>query len=128
MGREDPPEVPHAARHHILTGIVVALLRGVANINEVVELTNIGTLFAFVLVSAGVIVLRHVDPHRKRPFRTPLVPLIPLLSIFSCIWLMVQLPIVTWWRFIIWLAIGLLLYFAYGYRHSRLRDDGGGRA
>jgi APA family basic amino acid/polyamine antiporter len=111
---------PHVTT--ILTGVVVALFSSVTNINEVVELTNIGTLFAFVLVSAGVIVLRYVDPDRKRPFRTPLVPLVPLLSIFSCVWLMVQLPIVTWWRFIIWLAFGLLLYFAYGYRHSRLRE------
>lgn len=113
---------PHVTT--ILTGVVVALFASVTNINEVVELTNIGTLFAFVLVSAGVIVLRYVDPDRKRPFRTPLVPLVPLLSIFSCLWLMVQLPVVTWWRFIVWLAGGLVLYFAYGYRHSRLRDDG----
>ncbi len=112
---------PHVTT--ILTGVVVALFASVTNINEVVELTNIGTLFAFALVSAGIIVLRYVDPGRKRPFRTPFVPLVPLLSIFSCLWLAVQLPLVTWWRFIAWLAAGLVLYFLYGYRHSRLREE-----
>ncbi|MBI4811484.1 MAG: amino acid permease [Ignavibacteriales bacterium] len=105
----------------IWTGIVVAVISAVANINEIVELTNIGTLFAFVLVCIGVIILRYKDPDRPRAFRTPLVPYIPLLGIGSCIYLMLGLPWVTWWRFLIWLIVGMLVYFFYGYRNSELR-------
>jgi APA family basic amino acid/polyamine antiporter len=106
----------------VITGTFVATFAAFANIAEVVDLTNIGTLFAFVLVSIGVIVLRHTDPTRSRPFRAPLVPVTPLISVASCIYLMLQLPGVTWRRFLIWLAIGLVIYFAYGSRHSRLRN------
>ncbi|RPJ70423.1 MAG: amino acid permease [Acidobacteria bacterium] len=110
---------PHVTT--ILTGVAVASFSCFTNINEVVELTNIGTLFAFVLVSVGILVLRYTDPGRHRPFRTPLVPLVPVLAILSCTWLMLQLPYVTWIRFGVWLAAGLVLYFLYGYRRSRLR-------
>jgi basic amino acid/polyamine antiporter, APA family len=96
---------PHVTT--ILTGIVVGTLAGFANIDEVVELTNIGTLFAFVLVAIGVIVLRRTNPDAPRPFRTPLVPLVPLLAVGSCGYLMLQLPRVTWERFVIWLVIGI---------------------
>lgn len=109
----------------ILTGVFVAVFSAFANIAEVVDLTNIGTLFAFVLVSAGVIFLRRSDPDRRRPFRVPWVPLTPLISIAACLYLMLQLPAITWIRFAIWLAIGLVLYFAYGYRHSALRRKAG---
>jgi APA family basic amino acid/polyamine antiporter len=105
----------------ILTGVFVAFFAAFANIAEVVDLTNIGTLFAFVLVSAGVIVLRRTDADRRRPFRVPWVPLTPLISIAACVYLIIQLPIVTWIRFGVWLVIGLVLYFLYGYRHSTLR-------
>jgi basic amino acid/polyamine antiporter, APA family len=105
----------------ILTGVFVAVFAAFANIAEVVDLTNIGTLFAFVLVSAGVIFLRRIDPERPRPFRVPWVPLTPLISIAACAYLMWQLPTVTWIRFGIWLVIGLILYFTYGYTHSTLR-------
>jgi APA family basic amino acid/polyamine antiporter len=105
----------------ILTGAVVASFATFMNINEVVELTNIGTLFAFILVAIGVVVLRRVDPGRPRPFRTPLVPWVPLLAVVMCAYLMIQLPRVTWERFVIWLAIGLVIYFVYGVRHSVLR-------
>ncbi|MGH7616457.1 MAG: amino acid permease [Gemmatimonadaceae bacterium] len=105
----------------ILTGVFVAFFAAFANIAEVVDLTNIGTLFAFVLVSAGVIVLRRTDPDRHRPFRVPWVPLTPLISIVACLYLMIQLPGVTWVRFVVWLILGLVLYFAYGYRNSTLR-------
>ena len=91
-----------------------------------VDLTNIGTLFAFVLVSAGVIVLRRIEPDRPRPFRAPWVPFTPLLSIVTCLYLMLQLPVLTWVRFGIWLLIGLGIYFAYGMRHSRLGRRAGG--
>jgi basic amino acid/polyamine antiporter, APA family len=104
----------------IITGVFVAIFAAFANIAEVVNLTNIGTLFAFVLVSAGVIVLRRLEPHRARPFRAPLVPLTPIISILTCLYLMLQLPIITWIRFGIWLALGLVIYFLYGLNHSRL--------
>jgi APA family basic amino acid/polyamine antiporter len=104
----------------IITGVFVATFAAFANIAEVVDLTNIGTLFAFVLVSAGVIVLRKLEPDRVRPFRAPLVPLTPLISIVTCLYLMLQLPKLTWIRFGIWLVLGLLIYIFYGIRHSRL--------
>jgi basic amino acid/polyamine antiporter, APA family len=104
----------------IITGLFVAVFAAFANIAEVVDLTNIGTLFAFVLVSAGVIVLRRQEPDRVRPFRAPLVPLTPIISILTCLYLMLQLPRITWIRFGLWLLIGLGLYFTYGVRNSRL--------
>ncbi|MBI4539198.1 MAG: amino acid permease [Gemmatimonadetes bacterium] len=110
---------PHVTT--ILTGIFVAVFAAFANINEVVELTNIGTLFAFILVSAGVVILRAREPERARPFRVPGAPLTPLISIVACGFLMFQLPAVTWVRFGVWLALGAVLYFSYGYRRSRLR-------
>ena len=105
----------------ILTGIFVAVFAGLANINEVVELTNIGTLFAFVIVAVGILVLRRTDPDRVRPFRTPLVPLVPLGAIVSCGYLMLELPLATWIRFVVWLGIGLIFYFLYGVHRSKLR-------
>ncbi len=105
----------------IITGTFVATFAAFANIAEVVDLTNIGTLFAFVLVSIGVIVLRRTDPDRPRPFRVPGAPFTPLISVAACLYLMLQLPRVTWIRFGLWLAAGLVIYFLYGYRHSVLR-------
>jgi APA family basic amino acid/polyamine antiporter len=110
----------------IITGLFVASFAAFANIAEVVDLTNIGTLFAFVLVSAGVILLRRAEPDRKRPFRAPFVPITPIISILACLYLMVQLPRVTWIRFAIWLALGLVIYFTYGIRHSRLGQRAAG--
>ena len=110
---------PHVTT--IWTGVAVAAVSSVANINEIVELTNIGTLFAFVLVCIGIIILRRTDPDKPRMFRTPLVPLVPLLRVAMCVYLMLGLPAITWVRFGIWLAAGLLVYFAYGFRHSKLR-------
>ena len=114
-------QTPHVST--IWTGIVVATLAAVANINEAVELTNIGTLFAFAIVCAGIIILRRTDPDRPRVFKTPLVPLVPLLGIAMCLYLMLGLPLITWVRFGAWLAIGLALYFAYGFGHSRLKKS-----
>jgi APA family basic amino acid/polyamine antiporter len=105
----------------IVTGIAVAVVSAVANMDEIVELTNIGTLFAFVLVCAGIIILRRKDPDRPRAFKTPLVPLVPMLGIGACIGLMFGLPGVTWLRFFGWLLIGLVFYIFYGYKRSRLR-------
>ncbi|MBM3878266.1 MAG: amino acid permease [Verrucomicrobia bacterium] len=109
---------PHVTT--ILTGVFVALFSGITNINEMVELTNIGTLFAFILVAVGILVLRRLDPGRPRPFRTPLVPWVPLGAILCCGYLMFELPGVTWRRFGLWLAAGLVVYFWYGARRSRL--------
>jgi len=100
----------------------VATFATFLNINEVVELTNIGTLFAFVLVAIGVVVLRRTNPGRPRPFRTPLVPWVPLFAVIMCTYLMIELPWVTWVRFVIWLGVGLLIYVFYGIRHSVLRS------
>jgi APA family basic amino acid/polyamine antiporter len=108
----------------IISGIFVATFAAFANINEAVELTNIGTLFAFVLVSIGVLVLRFKEPDRPRPFRVPFAPVTATISIVACTYLMTKLPRVTWMRFGVWLAIGAVLYFAYGFRHSRLRKAG----
>ena len=105
----------------IITGLFVATFAAFANIAEVVDLTNIGTLFAFVIVSAGVLVLRRLEPDRVRPFRAPWVPFTPVVAILSCLYLMLQLPRLTWIRFGIWLAIGLVIYLLYGVRHSRLQ-------
>jgi len=113
---------PHVTT--IMTGIFVAFFSAVANIDEVVQLTNIGTLFAFVLVCVGILVLRKTDPDRPRKFRVPLVPLTPLLGIGMCLVLMAGLPAVTWIRFGIWLAAGLVIYFLYGARKSRLAIAG----
>jgi APA family basic amino acid/polyamine antiporter len=105
----------------IITGLFVATFAAFANIAEVVDLTNIGTLFAFVIVSAGVLVLRRLEPDRVRPFRAPFVPFTPILAIVACLYLMLQLPRLTWIRFGIWLGIGLVIYLLYGLRHSRLQ-------
>jgi APA family basic amino acid/polyamine antiporter len=110
----------------VITGTFVATFAAFANIAEVVDLTNIGTLFAFILVSVGVIVLRRIEPDRPRPFRVPWVPWTPLISVVCCLYLMLHLPTITWIRFGIWLAAGLVLYFLYGARHSRLRNPQGG--
>jgi APA family basic amino acid/polyamine antiporter len=85
------------------------------------DLCNIGTLSAFLLVCAGILVLRYRDPDRPRPFRTPFVPVVPILGILACLYLILGLPSTAWIRFAIWFAIGLALYVVYGYRHSRLR-------
>jgi basic amino acid/polyamine antiporter, APA family len=106
----------------IITGTFVATFAAFANIAEVVELTNIGTLFAFVLVSAAVIFLRRSEPDRPRPFRVPWVPITPMISILACGYLMLQLPRITWIRFGVWLLLGLVVYFLYGYRNSVLRN------
>ena len=104
----------------VLTGIVVGLTAGLVPIKEIAELTNIGTLFAFVLVCLGVWILRRIDPGLKRPFRTPLVPLVPILGAASCVLMMFGLGVVTWLRFVIWMSAGFVIYFSYGRFHSRV--------
>jgi APA family basic amino acid/polyamine antiporter len=109
----------------VVTGVVVALGSLVADENEIYDLTNIGTLCAFAIVCVGVLVLRYKDPSRERPFRVPLVWPVSLIGAAACIYVMVGLPTHAWERFGIWLAIGLILYFVYGYRHSRLKASNG---
>ena len=87
------------------------------------ELVNIGTLFAFVIVCAAVLIMRKTHPEAERPFRAPLGPVVPILGILSCLVLMFSLPVENWVRLAVWLALGLVVYFAYGYRHSVLRRN-----
>ena len=103
-----------------IAGFFVGIPAGIWDIDTLAELSNIGTLFAFMLVSAGVIILRKRQPARPRSFRVPLVPLLPLISIGCCLILMMGLPLLTWLRFLVWLAIGLVIYFRFGKRHSAL--------
>lgn len=106
----------------IITCVVVALIAGVTQIQTVGEMTSIGTLFAFVVVCAAVLRLRMTRPDAKRPFKVPLGPLFPVLGIVSCLYLMLSLPVLTWVRFLLWLDIGLLIYWFYGRTHSPLAD------
>lgn len=110
-------KTPHVTT--ILTGVIVGGFAAVMSIDEMVDLTNIGTLFAFVLVCVGIIILRHRDPNRARPFRVPFGNwLIPTLGAASCLFLMYYLPPASWWRFIGWLMLGMSIYLSYGYVRS----------
>jgi APA family basic amino acid/polyamine antiporter len=111
--------IPHVTT--LVTGLFVGLWALVGDAGETYDLTNIGTLFAFALVSIGVLVLRYTDPHRPRPFRVPVVWVVCLASAAACVFIMQGLPGTAWRRFGIWLALGLVMYLLYGYRHSRLR-------
>src|SRR6476469_445959 len=105
----------------IWTGVIVGGVAMLTDIGSLSDLTNIGTLFAFILVCLGVIVLRRTNPDRLRPFRVPLVPLFPILGVIMCFALMFSLPLETWIRFFVWLGVGLAIYFFYGSSHSRLQ-------
>jgi basic amino acid/polyamine antiporter, APA family len=107
----------------LITTIVVAAMAGFVPLATLAELVNIGTLFAFMLVAAGVLYLRSADPERTRPFRTPLSPAVPLLAIAGCIYLAVTLPGETWVRFGVWMALGLVVYVLYARGSSRVGED-----
>jgi APA family basic amino acid/polyamine antiporter len=115
------PKTRIPATTTLITGVVVALAAMVGDAAETYDLTNIGTLFAFALVCIGVLVLRIVEPERPRPFRVPLVWVVAPAGAAACLFIMVGLPYQAWERFAIWLGIGLLMYFVYGYTHSKLR-------
>jgi APA family basic amino acid/polyamine antiporter len=112
---------PRFLTPHVSTwvaGFFVAIPAGIFDIGTLADLSNIGTLFAFLLVSLGVLVLRRKQPGRPRSFRTPWVPVVPILSILSCLILMASLPLETWGRFVVWLVVGLCIYFLYSRYHS----------
>jgi len=119
---------PHVST--VTAGLFVAIPAGIFNIGTLADLSNIGTLFAFLLVSLGVLVLRRTQPERRRAFRVPWVPVIPFASVACCLILMASLPVETWLRFVVWLAIGLAIYFTYSRHHSEFArensDRGGG--
>jgi APA family basic amino acid/polyamine antiporter len=112
---------PH--RPTILLGAVIAVVAGFTSLSALAELVNIGTLFAFVVVAIGVLILRRTRPDLPRAFRTPWVPVIPVLSVAATLWLMLNLPAETWLRFAVWMVIGFVVYFLYGRTHSRLAHD-----
>ncbi|MEU6467045.1 amino acid permease [Streptomyces sp. NPDC046976] len=109
---------PH--RPTILLGVIIAIVAGFTSLSELAELVNIGTLFAFVVVAISVIILRKTRPDLPRAFRTPWVPVVPIVSVCATLWLMLNLPAETWLRFAIWMVIGFAVYFLYGRSHSRL--------
>ena len=100
-----------------------ALISTFVPLVDLAELVNIGTLFAFILVAIGIVVLRRTRPDLPRAFTCPGVPYVPVLAVLAAIYLMLNLPAATWTRFFVWMAIGLIVYFAYGARHSRLVTD-----
>jgi basic amino acid/polyamine antiporter, APA family len=109
---------PHVTT--IVTGLLVGLCAMFTSIDEMVDLTNIGTLFAFTLVCIGIWILRRREPNRPRAFKTPWVPVVPILGVIACVYLMLGLPWITWLRFALWLLVGMIVYFFYGFRRSRL--------
>lgn len=109
---------PH--RPTILLGVIIAIVAGFTSLSELAELVNIGTLFAFVVVAIGVVILRHTRPDLPRAFRTPLVPWVPAAAVAASLWLMLNLPAETWIRFGVWMVIGVVVYFGYGRSHSRV--------
>jgi APA family basic amino acid/polyamine antiporter len=107
----------------ILIGVFVAAMTAFLPIDALLHLTNIGTLFAFVIVCAAVLIMRRTNPEAERPFRCPFVPVVPILGIAACLLLMLSLPAANWWRLIGWLFLGLVIYVLYGHRHSILGKE-----
>lgn len=114
-------KTPH--RPTLIIGVITAIISGVTPISEVAELVNIGTLSAFILICASIIVLRKRRPELERKFKTPLVPLIPLIGIGFSFYLIMSLPVITWIRFIVWMILGLVIYMLYGKNKSNLAGD-----
>jgi APA family basic amino acid/polyamine antiporter len=118
------PKFRTPAKSNLLFMLFVSLFAAFVPARVVGEMTSIGTLFAFILVCIGVMVMRKKMPDAPRAFRTPLVPLVPILGIFTCLFMMVFLPLDTWIRLIVWLAIGMVIYFGYSAKNSKLRNPG----
>lgn len=110
-------------KSNIVLCVFISLFSGLVPISVVGEMTSIGTLLAFVMVCVGILILRKQQPNLERPFRTPWVPLVPILGILTCVLMMVSLPVDTWLRLIIWLSIGFIIYFVYGKKNSKLRKE-----
>ena len=106
----------------IVVGTFVAVMAGTLPLDFLLEMTNIGTLFAFGIVCTAVLVMRYTNPNAPRPFRCPLVPFVPALGLLTCLLLMLSLPAENWYRLFIWMGLGLVIYFLYGRRHSLLRQ------
>jgi basic amino acid/polyamine antiporter, APA family len=117
------PRFGTPARLTIGLGVLIAILAAFVPLGAIVELVNIGTLFAFVLVNIGVVILRRTRPDMPRPYRVPLSPFFPALGVLFAVYLMKDLPLATWVRFVVWLGAGMIIYGLYGYRHSRLRRN-----
>ena len=109
-------------RSTVLLGVVIAIVSGFTSISALAALVNIGTLFAFVMVALGVVILRRTRPDLHRAFRTPWVPVLPAVSVAASLWLMFNLPAETWLRFAVWMVLGLVIYVLYGRRHSRVTE------
>src|SRR5439155_23516512 len=107
----------------IAIGLFAAILAGLLPIDSLLHLTNIGTLFAFVIVCGAVLIMRKTNPEAARPFRCPLVPVVPILGIACCLLLMFSLPAANWLRLFAWLVLGLCIYFSYGRHHSILGKE-----
>jgi APA family basic amino acid/polyamine antiporter len=123
FGRIHPRfKTPHVTT--MITGVVVAIAAGILPISILGEMVSIGTLLAFAIVCGGVLVLRYRQPELPRPFKTPWMPVVPILGMLSCVYLMITLPWPTWERLIIWLVVGMAIYFAYGRRHAALARAG----
>jgi APA family basic amino acid/polyamine antiporter len=114
------PQFGTPYRITLITGVAIAIIAGFVNLRTLADLVNIGTLFAFVLVSVGVVILRRTRPDLNRSFRVPAAPVVATLAVLACVWLMLNLKGETWVRFGIWMALGFLVYAVYGYHHSRL--------
>lgn len=121
------PRFRTPVQSNVLLGAFISLFAGFVPINVVGEMVSIGTLLAFVMVCLGILILRRTDPDAPRSFRTPWVPLVPILGILTCLIMMLSLPWETWLRLAVWLAIGLAIYYGYGKKHSKLRQAAAGK-
>jgi len=120
------PATQTPVNNTIIVGVVISILAALVPLGQLAEATSIGTLFAFMIVNAGVISLRRTRPNMPRSFKTPLYPITPILGVIGCIYLISSLASITWLVFFSWLVVGMIVYFTYGYRKSRLaRGDGG---